>query len=410
LHLFIVTACIQGGVIISQFLIAPIVGPSVVGEVRALETILALVVLAGSLGMQSIATRDTAACRDEAAQRRVLHQVFILVCLSASVVMVGIFLANRFMFHSALSASVYMACGVVLLTNLLRVTTGYAQGAKAISEIYVVLLLATGVGVALHVVLTKNYGIQGWVAARYITEVICLAGVWWRLRQHVFAALRMPGTERGQLWDRAFSGVTNNASLFVRLLVDSLPVLMLTALHARVEEIGFFGLANLSLVFGLLPLAILAQRAITDLVDVLDDKQVLVARFNGFLRSMLLISSAMAAALVIVALVWLFGVGGQYQETAKYVAILAVSLPLKAGGLACGTMLLALRVFGLSLKVNMLEGLLVLLILFFGIPNFGGWAGVMAYMAGTLLSVVLLMAAVKIRLANHYGSHDHAGR
>ena len=410
LQLFVVTACIQGGVIISQFLIAPFVEPAVVGVVRSLETIVALVVLAGSLGMQSIAIRDTAACAEPSAQQAVLRGVFMLVGITSAVVILGIFLAHEFVLTTAISSYVFVTCGLVLITNLLRVTTGYAQGAKVINEIYFALMFATGAGVILTVALTRQYGIQGWMAARYITEAVCLAAVWWRLRGHVGPALQVFKVNRSDLLATAGSGVTINASLFVRLLVDSLPILMLTALHVRTEEIGFFGLANLSLVLGLLPLAIIAQRAIPDLVELLGEPAALSAKFKSFIKSMLLVSSSMAAMLVIAAGGWLLLIGGQYEMAAKYVVVLALSLPLKAVVLACGTMLVALRVFGLSLKVNIVEGILVLLVLYFGIPEFGGWAGVVAYVAGTVLSLTLLLSAVKIRIANLQGDGDDAGR
>ncbi|MCY1455502.1 hypothetical protein D9M71_726400 [compost metagenome] len=63
-------------------------------------------------------------------------------------------------------------------------------------------------------------------------------------------------------------------------------------------------------------------------------------------------------------------------------------------------MLVALRIFGLSLKINILEGFLVLLILYMGVPVLGGWAGVIAYAAGAILSVVFLVYVVRIRLAD----------
>lgn len=400
LQLFIITACIQGGVIISQFLIAPWVDPSVVGVVRSLETVIALVVLAGSLGMQSIAIRDTAAGGSFSERGDVLRQVFILVGIASAIVIFGIYIAHKFVLSSAISSYVFTTCGLVLLTNLLRVTTGFAQGAKAISEIYFLLMLVTGVGIVLHVVLTKLYGVEGWMLARYLGEFFCLAAVWWKLRKYVFQALNFRKVNVPVVLATARSGVTINASLFVRLLVDSLPVLMLTAFHVRTEEIGFFGIAILSLVLGLLPLAIIAQRALPELVETLGDKDAIRKKFEALSKTMIVASSAVGLLLILVSSIWWLFVGGVYKITALYVIFLALTLPLKSIALSCGTMLVALRVFGLSLKVNVIEGLLVLLILYFGVPVLGGWAGVIAYAAGALLSVVCLVYAVKIRLAD----------
>lgn len=400
LQLIVITACIQGGVIISQFLITPWVDPSVVGVVRSLETIIALVVLAGSLGMQSIAIRDTAASHGTSRQSEVLRQVFLLVGIASGVVIAGIYVAHEFVLTSAISSYVFTTCGLVLLTNLLRVTTGFAQGAKAIREIYFVLMLVTGAGVILHVVLTKLYGIQGWMAARYLGEFFCLAAVWWKLRAHIFLALDFRQVNGRELMTTAKSGVIVNASLFVRLLVDSLPVLMLTAYHVKTDEIGFFGIAILSLILGLLPLAIIAQRALPELVEVIHDKSELRERYHAFSKSMLKISSTVALLLIFCSCIWLVCVGGVYKQTAMYIIVLALTLPLKAMALACGTILVALRVFSLSLKTNIVEGLLVLLILYVGIPVLYAWAGVLGYVVGAVLSAVLLLIAVRVRLAD----------
>ncbi|MBJ9975652.1 hypothetical protein IAE35_07605 [Pseudomonas sp. S75] len=408
LQLFIVTACIQGGVIISQFLIAPFVEPGVVGVVRSLETVLALVVLGGSLGMQSIAIRDTAACEHRTTQQAVLRQVFLLVLLTSSFVMLGIYAVHKLILTTAISYYVFLTCGLVLVTNLLRVTTGFAQGVKAIHQVYLPLMFVTALGIVVHVVLTCYYGVQGWMAARYLTELSCLMAVWWRLRAYVVPALHLTRVKSSELRATGLSGLTINASLFVRLLVDSLPVLIMTALHVKTDEIGFFGLASLSLVLGLLPLAIIAQRAIPDLVEALQNPSALRGQFKALIKMMLLVSSAVAIALMGAAGGWLLLVGGKYETAAHYVLLLALSLPLKAVTLACGTMLVALRVFGLSLKVNILEGALVAVILYFGIPTVAGWAGVVAYFAGTMLSLVLLLSAVKMRVASLEGECDDA--
>ncbi|AUO22173.1 hypothetical protein HX873_14255 [Pseudomonas sp. P7758] len=399
LQLIVITACIQGGVIISQFLITPWVDPSVVGTVRSLETIIALVVLAGSLGMQSIAIRDTAASNGVFHQSEVLRQVFLLVAMASGVVISGVYIAHEFLFTSVISSYVFNACGLVLLTNLLRVTTGFAQGAKAMREIYFVLMLVTSIGVIMHVVLTKLFGIKGWMVARYIGEFSCLAAIWWKLRAHIVLALDFRCVNRSALVASAKSGAINNAGLFVRLLVDSLPVLMLTAYHVKADEIGFFGIAILSLILGLLPLAIIAQRALPDLVEVINNKSELRDRYHALSKSMLKISSTVALLLISVSTVWALFVGGAYKQTAIYVIVLALTLPLKAVALTSGTLLVALRIFGLSLKTNIVEGLFVFLILYVGIPILGAWSGVLGYFVGAALSSVLLLVAVRARLA-----------
>jgi hypothetical protein len=115
---------------------------------------------------------------------------------------------------------------------------------------------------------------------------------------------------------------------------------------------------------------------------------------------MLKISSTVALLLILCSCIWLVCVGGVYKQTAMYIIVLALTLPLKAMALACGTILVALRVFSLSLKTNIVEGLLVLLILYVGIPVLDAWAGVLGYVVGAVLSAVLLLIAVRVRLAD----------
>lgn len=400
LQLFIITGCIQGGVIISQFLITPWVAPSIVGGVRSLETLVALVVLAGGLGMQSIAIRDTAIAENHHRQTDVLRYIFLLVLVSSCVVVAGVFISYEFIFSSALVANLLTVCGLVFLTNLLRITTGFAQGAKAMGRIYLVLGIVTAFSVVLHVLLTKFYGLEGWMAARYLGELFCLAAVWWKLRDYVLPALNLAKVDRRTVVTTAVSGATINAGLFFRLFVDSLPILALTALHVTSEEVGFYGVAVLSIVFGLLPLAIIAQRSLPEFVGALDQKSELRIRFNALSSNMIKVSGVAAILLIGASVGWLLFVGGIYKVTALYIIVLALSLPMKAISLSCGTMLVALQVFGFGLKVCVVEGVIVLLILYFFIPLIGGWAGVLATLIGALISMLMFFTAVKARLAD----------
>ncbi|MEB0089478.1 hypothetical protein QN365_23100, partial [Pseudomonas sp. RTI1] len=369
LQLFIITACIQGGVIVSQFMVTPWIDPSVLGVIRSLETVIALVVLAGSLGMQSIAVRDTAEREEYNHQNSVLRRVFVLIGIASAIVIVTIFVVHTFLISTAISSYVLSTCGLVLITNLLRASTGFAQGVKATRNIYLILMIVSSGVVVLHVVLTRLYGIHGWIVARYTGELLCLLAVWWRLKVYVVPALDMRGLNLRDLISTARSGVTINASLFVRLFVDSLPVLMLTALHIKTEEIGYFGIAILSLVLGFLPLAIIAQRAIPDFVEVLNDKMVLKERYASLTAMMVKVSLGFAAMLIALSLLWLVVGRASYRPAAMYMIALALAMPLKAISLSCGTMLVALRVFDASLKINILEGVLVLGVLYVGVPT-----------------------------------------
>lgn len=398
LQLFIVTACVQGAVLISQFLIAPFVEPAMVGMVRSLETVIALVVLAGSLGMQSIVIRDVAACTRPAEQAAVFAKVITLVCVTSLVVMLGIWLFDRLDAADQISMYVSMSCGLVLLTNLLRMATGFAQGARAMRTICIGLLLTSGLGVLAHVALTRLYGIQGWVVARYLTEFCCLLVVCWQLRSHLKPAWGRQHVRLGELAAFARSGAIINLGLFARLLVTSLPMLMLSWLYAGTDDVGMFGLAILMQTLGLLPLAIIAQKAVPDLVNELGDREGLRRKYRNLLKSMALVSLVAMLLTMSAALVWLLVIGGHYERSALYTVFLALGLPLRAIIAACSAMLVAMRSFAFNLQISIFEGALVATILAIGTPGYGGWAGVAASVAGALLSTAIILGAVKARL------------
>ena len=260
-------------------------------------------------------------------------------------------------------------------------------------------MLATTAGVLMHVLLTRVYGVHGWVLARYFGEGLCLLVVGWKLRAYVASACDRRHFSWQKLLVMARSGVLVNASLFIRLIVDSLPILLLNYYTLPIDQVGYFGVAMLGLVAGILPVTIIAQRALPELVSAFEDKEKFRKNYALFVRTMLKVSSLTAVLLMLASLIWLFFSNGAYELTALYSLVLALSLPMKAMALCCGTMLLVLRVFGLSLKVNIVEGGVVLLALFSGVPLIGGWAGVLASLIGAVCSGGLLFYFLRRRLA-----------
>ena len=95
-----------------------------------METIIALIVLAGSLGMQSIAVRESSEVDGLALQGAVLQRVYMLIGLTSFVTVLGVCVGYSLLPVSIIGGYVLQACGLVLLTNLIRASTAFAQVRK----------------------------------------------------------------------------------------------------------------------------------------------------------------------------------------------------------------------------------------------------------------------------------------
>ncbi|MDT3671428.1 MAG: hypothetical protein ROZ37_14000 [Aromatoleum sp.] len=392
LPVLMVTVCIQGTVILGQFLVALILSPSELGVIRSLESALSVLVLVGSAGTQALSIRDIAEEQNPRRRMIALRNIYLVVITGALIVGLTVVGARALMRPSAIVDAVALCAGMVLLTNMLRATTGFAQGAALVQHCYRRLMVLSGVSIVLQISLAGARGIPGWIAARYLGEAVTLIGLLIVLRRATPPVPWRAPLEWVELMRSVRHGSAVNLALVLRLLADSLPVLALTAFKVPTDRIGVFGLAMLALTSVTLPLAVLVQRALPKMVSALSRKGAMEAQMSELVRMTLLTGVVGAAALCAVSMIAYWLIGGAYSSAFLFAAVLSWILPIKALALAYGTRLMVVRRYGASVWINLAEVALGGGVCFLGIPAWGAQGAAVAVALGTVWSAAALCA------------------
>lgn len=389
----ILTVCIQGGVLISQFLTAFFLVPSQVGVVRTIESILSIVVLGTSVGAPTLAIREIAALQEGREQALLLKRLICMELIAGSFVAAALFGTRGFwsgdMMHYA-----SMIAGVALLSNTIRVVAAFMQGTQtaALFSLRVVVLTCLSVGVVC--LMARAFGVDGWVVGRYIGEATVLVGMLLAVR-HYFVDTGGFSCDMLPTWHIVSLGVTANLALFFRLLCDNLPILALAAAKIPTDQIGFFGLASLMLMGPNLLLSVTAQVELPRFVAQLHTPVLLRERFGRLVRNMVALATAF---LVLVFIVWFINykwLALTYTPTINALFIMILALPMRAVTLSLGTLITALGKYRLFVFVNIVEAVITAVFAYPMAHHFAAEGVVVLFVVGSFVSLLLHMGAVK---------------
>lgn len=172
----ILTVCIQGGVLISQFLAAFFLAPSQVGVVRTIESILSILVLGTSVGAPTLAIREIAALQEGREQAQLLKRLICMELVAGGFV-VATLLGARGFWPGGMMHYASMIAGVALLSNTIRVIAAFMQGTQTASLFSLRILALTCMSVGVVCLMARAFGVDGWVAGRYFGEATVLAGM-----------------------------------------------------------------------------------------------------------------------------------------------------------------------------------------------------------------------------------------
>lgn len=386
LPVFVLTACVQGQVIGSQLLITFFLTPSEIGVIRSLESALAVLILIGSFGAQALSIREVAAHIDKPDQLLILRHIYLLVVFGALMMVMGVFTIHASWQSSVILDLLVLSSGIVLFTNAIRATAGFTQGARIIKDFYLYLIPLSLSALAVQLFVAAYWSVSGWIVGRYLSEGIMLLGMAALLYKLDYSALKQGCISWVQLYRLGCNGVLVNLTLVLKVIADSLPILILTALKIPTEKIGFFGLAVLVVTTTLLPLSVVAQRALP--LMVIDDMHRGAVyhhdRYLVKLNMKLALGGSLILTVASLSLYWF--VGGDYALAFLLTAILCWSLPLKGLALAYGTVLMARRSYSVSILINSIEVLLVAIAGFFLVSRWGVAGAVCAFTLGSAWS------------------------
>lgn len=380
--LLMVTICIQGGIIISQFIAAFFITPSEIGVIRAIESVLSILVLVGGFGMQSLSIREIAASQDTTNRLSILKDIYIVIILGALFVTLGVFIVRALLNQTIILDNILMISGVVLLTNAIRVTSGFTQGAGLVGKTYLYLMISTIAALAVTVVAVSCWSVAGWIAGRYVSELLTLLvliSITFRL---VGPITHYPTTSLEKIKSLLRDGFKINTALIVKLIADNLPILMMAALGVPTDEIGFLGLAVLTINSAMLPLAVLAQRAF----PAMSSHRLHPKELENLTMTLVKISLKLAflvSAVIFTSSVFLYNVfGGVYAHAFLLTAALCWTIPLKSIALTYGTNLIASNQLNSAIKINLTE---VVILIIAGVASMNLW-GVFGLVCAIILA------------------------
>jgi O-antigen/teichoic acid export membrane protein len=368
----ILTLSAQGAVIVSQILLVMIVSPSELGIIRALESSLSIIILIASLGSQALSIREVAVFNNYYDKAITLRDIYLIVLIGGLVVILGMFFIKPFMGNSSLYSYLLTFTAMIFLTNMLRATTGFSQGAGMVKEIYQLVVGCSLIGILIQLLLTHQFGIHGWILGRCFSEFITLIATYFKIEYTKIKIPWLAPININQFYSLMLGGISVNSALILRVVIDNLPIMILAFLKVSTDQIGFFGLAILVVSSATLPMAIASQYYLPLLVPKAGD--LITVKHNGFrLRK---IETRLAIyinfSLTLAAIIIYFAVGGLYTDACIMTGLLAFTIPLKGMALANGTLLMAMRFYNITFMLNLIEGIIcillgVLLTIYYGV-------------------------------------------
>lgn len=404
----ILTACIQGGVLISQFLSAFFLTPNQLGVIRTIESILSIVVLGTSVGAPTLAIREIAALQGDVERAQLLKRLICMELMVGSLVVI-VLLLMRSVLSGAMVAHASMIAGVALLSNTIRVIAAFLQGTQTASTFSIRVVTLTFFAVGIVCLMSWSFGVEGWVIGRYIGESAVLIGMLLGVRHYLHGS---GGFNRHMLpnWSIISLGITANLALFVRLLCDNLPILALAAAKVPTDQIGFFGLASLVLMAPNLILAVTMQVELPRLVGQLHAPALVRERFGRLMRNML--SMAMLFFFLVV-VAWFINrqwLRLAYTPTMNALFLMSFALPLRAITLSMGTAITALGKYRVSVYINIVE-VIITGTCAYPLARYFAVDGVITlFVAGSVVSLMLHLGAFKVsNLWSSLGYHRSLG-
>jgi O-antigen/teichoic acid export membrane protein len=348
-HLVLSTLSVQGLAYVAQFSIATILAPSDFGVVRSVESMLALLVLAGSLGMPTLTLRLAADTHDPEVRGRLLGRCLQLA--AGSSLLLGAALAVGAVLW-ARAIGTYLSALVLVATasSASRVCVAYHQGIGRIRDVSLLTFRLAFLCIPLAVAPVIAMGLTGWVVGRYLSEGLLLAALLYRLRSVIRFLGPLPSSL--SLPQLASAGATVSFSLLLRYSQDAVGLLVLSRAAPGSPGLGHLGL-------GLLMVS--ALMVIPGAVGTVFLPRMVQARHSRdasrkALRSQILLALGSAvlpcAVMASSASVWVAVLLPKYRGAEGLLAVLLCVAPCRALTAAAGNLLLAHARYGFAVVAN----------------------------------------------------------
>lgn len=382
---------VQGAILISQALASLYLSAGDVGIVRAVESVIAILVLCTSIGAPSLAVRFSAIESDGDIALARLRRLVTIVVIAGLTGWIAVVAFQEMFLPGAIPKMIAALAGVAMLTNFVRVYSAHVQGSSDVVGFAWKISCLAVASVVTTAAMTIQFGIDGWIWGRYVGELLVCAGIvstlgpgFWRRSGPRQVATPYPDLIR--------DGVLVNMSLIVRLLADSLAIIGLTALKTPTELIGQYGVASLAMMVPTLIFAVLVQASYPVIVRARDVKEQRLNELSRLAARLLAISFVSMLLLAIADRFIAVHLPELFAAASRLALILSLALPLRALALTIGSYLMATEQYRLALAIGVVETIAGAALLLFAIGRFGVDGAAWLVVAMATLSAVLYCA------------------
>jgi O-antigen/teichoic acid export membrane protein len=359
LSVLALTLSIQGLPIASQILVGLMVGPTTLGEIRWLESVFVLALLATSCGMPSLVFRQSAvfALYNESLSFAII--ALTLTTLASCVFLAATALLTLIGFAPSIptqQAYLFIIIGTLIPANAIRILIAHTQGREATHHVCLQVL-----GFALVAILTLGcaalvFGTGGWVVARFTLELALVLILWLLIRRLAPTTFSPAIPTFRMLGKIGAQGLAPNYAFLVRAFADNLPILILPKLLNSRDEIGLYSLATLMMFAPLLLISTAMQAQLPRLIQASGNRDEFAKSFAVASRKVYKLTAAgLCIMTTIAAALHLNVLGSQYSNAAALVLLLAAGLPARAFLVVSGGAAVARGWFATSSMIAIFE-------------------------------------------------------
>jgi O-antigen/teichoic acid export membrane protein len=357
--LLFLTLSIQGLSIAAQVVVAILVGPTTLGDIRWLESVFTILLLATSCGMPSLVFRQSALIpRAESALSFAVIALTLTTIISIAVLLSGGFIALIGMMPTipTQTFSLLLIATAVIPANIIRILIACAQGAELTHRIYIQVLVFSFGAVLTLAYFTFLFEVKGWAAARCIIELVMAMYIWRLLRQLMRGSSDFKTPTLKVLSETCVKGMGANFTFLVRALADNLPILVLYNFVSVYDEVGLYSFASL-LIFGpMLLLSTVMQAELPKLIKSVNDRNLFNKCCKDASRKIFLITTV--GILIVFAMCIVLHLNdyfGQYGGAVTPLILLTAALPARGFLLLAGGALVARGWFAISSLISLSE-------------------------------------------------------
>jgi O-antigen/teichoic acid export membrane protein len=370
LSLLLVTLSIQGLPIAGQVLIALLVGPATLGEIRWLESVFTILLLATSCGMPSLVFRQSALKEQAgnsfsftiAALTLTALASFIVLLCGSLIAISGLFptIPTHYMF-------LFFMVAAIIPANIIRIFIANAQGAEITNKLHIKISIYSFFSMLILVFATYFFKTTGWVFARLVIELVFAMLIWKLVRQLIMGSFELDIPKFKALSDISAKGFGSNFTFLVRALADNLPILVLYKFSSAHEEVGLYSFASLMIFGPILLISTVMQAELPKLIKAVDSQTIFKKCCKYAARRIFFITFLGIVFILAIGLILkLNDYFIQYSGSVMPLILLSVALPARAFLLLAGGALVARGWFLISSLIALTEILLIIFLFFSG--------------------------------------------